>query len=393
MKKLSIMVAMSLCIMGWLIIANQNSRQEMICKDGVCSIRKDESMPINIKMEEIVKQEDAVIEVTVDNFEAIVKKATKPVVIDFYATWCRPCKSIKPIFSELAQEEKNWVFAAIDVDTAPTIMASCGVQAMPTFVIFKDGVQWGSVQGVLPKEQLMIEFKKIISMNSPILPTKVAQMQQLKMAILQKNQDQIKKLLTEGVDSNGICEGPDGSFTPLQIAILFGSEEIIDILINSGAVINKSIEEYTKKQIENFEKMTEALQQSFDYARNKIIALPVSRKQTAKISELELRQRFMMAMRDTAVLKDLINEGADINVIFEFGKSEATPLYLAIMLNNKVAIDILIDAGASFTIEITNEYGSKKTVENMIKEDIENYNKVVIKTHERFAYTLNKIIL
>ncbi len=392
MKKISIMVAMSLCIIGCLIIASGHSRQEVECKDGVCSIKKDESTPIITNAGKTVNQEDTVVvELTVDNFDAVVKTATKLVVVDFYATWCQPCKNVKPIFSELAQEEKDWIFAAIDVDKAPAITASCGIQAMPTFVVFKDGVQWGSVKGILPKEQLMAEFKKVASTNIPVLCSQADQIQQLIMAICQSNLDEIKKLLTDGVDINGFWERPEGNFYPLQMAIVSGTEEIIDLLISSGAIMNKVVEESIKNQIETSKQMGEAIQQCLDYTQNKIKALPAPVEQIIKISEPELRQRFMMAMRDPAVLKELINEGADINMVFEFGKNEATPLYLAIMLNNKTAIDMLIDAGASLTIEITNEHGYKKSVENMIKEAIENCSQGIIKARKQFAYTLNKI--
>lgn len=391
MKKISIMAAMSLCIIGCLIIASEHYQQEVVCKDGVCLIKKDESTSVITNVEKIVNQEDAVIEVTLDNFDAVVKTATKLVVVDFYATWCQPCKYIKPIFSELAQEEKDWIFAAIDVDKAPAITTSCGVQAMPTFVVFKDGVQWGSVKGILPKDQLMVEFKKIANRSLPASCTQADQIQQLIMAICQSNNDEIKKLLADGVDINGFWQRPEGNFYPLQMAIVSGKEEIIDLLISSGAIMNKVVEESIKKQIESSMKMGEEIQQCLDYVQNKIKALPESVNQIVKVNELELRQRFMMAMGDPGALKDLINEGADINMVFEFGNSEATPLYLAIMLNNKIAIDILIDAGASLDIEITNEHGDKKTIENMIKEAIGDCSQGIIKARKQLAYTLNKI--
>lgn len=108
----------------------------------------------------------AVIELTPENFDAIVKKATKPVVVDFYATWCGPCKAMKPIFRELAQEESNWIFTALDVDKDPTIGEKYGVEGMPTFVVFKDGEPIGKIGGKKQKKPLMDELNTIVRTKS-----------------------------------------------------------------------------------------------------------------------------------------------------------------------------------------------------------------------------------
>jgi thioredoxin len=138
--------------------------QEVECKESVCALKERHDMvpAVTKTAHESATHEGAVIELTADMFDATIAN-TKPVIVDFYATWCPPCKAIKPIFVELAQEQKDWVFAAIDVEKAPAIMSRCGVKGMPTLVVFKKGIQWGAITGFMQKERLLAELQKIIN--------------------------------------------------------------------------------------------------------------------------------------------------------------------------------------------------------------------------------------
>ena len=69
------------------------------------------------------------------------------VVIDFFATWCGPCKRIAPTFEKLAEAFSNVTFLKVDVDEAPELVDAFGVQAMPTFVFLKDGNEVKRVEG------------------------------------------------------------------------------------------------------------------------------------------------------------------------------------------------------------------------------------------------------
>lgn len=381
----------SLILMGGLM---SFAEEKMVCKDGICIIEEHKNTPVGIQEEKkATAQESSVIEITTENFDIIVKNGKKPVVVDFYATWCQPCTYIKPIFAELAQEEKNWIFAAVDIDKSPMIMQNCGVQVIPTFVVFKNGIQWGMVKGGLSKEQLIEEFKKIMVMDSPVVRSQSDRVLELFMAINQRNLDAVKKLIAAGTDLNLTLETPQGNFSSLNIAIISGTEEVIDLLISSGAVMDKTVEESMKKHIDISANMIEILQKNFNYAKNRIIALSVPIKQVVKIHGPELGQQFKRAMVNPLELKNLIEQGADVNAIFGLGNNETTPIYLAIVLNNNAAIDMLIDAGALLSIEITNEHGCKKSVEEGIKEDIESYNQGIIKSRERLAYALSKVKL
>jgi thioredoxin 1 len=80
------------------------------------------------------------IYVTKDDFEQKVLKADKPVMVDFYADWCGPCKMAAPVIDELADEYANKaVIAKLDVDSQQEIASKFGVMSIPTVIIFKDG--------------------------------------------------------------------------------------------------------------------------------------------------------------------------------------------------------------------------------------------------------------
>ncbi|KAG8918749.1 hypothetical protein FRC01_001680, partial [Tulasnella sp. 417] len=77
---------------------------------------------------------------------------SKQVIIDFTATWCGPCKMISPIFEKLSEQQEfsGVEFYKVDVDDASAIAQECGIRAMPTFKLFKDGPVVGDLQGVNP---------------------------------------------------------------------------------------------------------------------------------------------------------------------------------------------------------------------------------------------------
>ena len=195
------------------------SEQNMVCKDGVCSYDPNKHT-IKPQQEASVKSQTVVIELTGENFESFVKNSTKPVIVDFYATWCQPCTAIKPLFAELAKEEQNMVFAAIDGDKNRTIAAQCGVRAFPSFVIFKNGVQWGKIEGGMPKDQLITEFKKIVDLNQPMTASQAEILMGLLMAISGRDLEAIKKSIASGVDLNGTVETPQGTLSAMSVAII-----------------------------------------------------------------------------------------------------------------------------------------------------------------------------
>ncbi len=96
------------------------------------------------------------------NFEAEAVKSAKPVLVDFFAEWCGPCKIQSPIIEEVAKEIGDTaVVGKLDVDANPTVAQKFGVMSIPTLIILKDGKVVEQMVGVHTKEALVEKLKKL----------------------------------------------------------------------------------------------------------------------------------------------------------------------------------------------------------------------------------------
>lgn len=92
------------------------------------------------------------LEITKDNFEELVLKSDKPVLLDFYAEWCGPCKTLTPVINELSEDYKDTaVVGKLNVDTAMDIAVEYGIRGIPAIVFFKDGKEAARQVGVASK--------------------------------------------------------------------------------------------------------------------------------------------------------------------------------------------------------------------------------------------------
>lgn len=95
------------------------------------------------------------MDVTDDTFETEVINSDTPVLVDFWADWCAPCKMIAPIVEDLANEYDGKVkFAKVDVDSNPKTATSYGIRGIPTLLIFKGGQPVGQIVGAVAKSAL-----------------------------------------------------------------------------------------------------------------------------------------------------------------------------------------------------------------------------------------------
>ena len=96
--------------------------------------------------------------VTDDSFPAAVLEADAPVLVDFTAAWCPPCRVMKPVLAELAADRDDLRIVQLDVDADQRTAAELGVLSMPTFILFRDGREVQRLVGARPRHRLEAEL-------------------------------------------------------------------------------------------------------------------------------------------------------------------------------------------------------------------------------------------
>ena len=100
----------------------------------------------------------SVLQITRANFEELVKKSEKPVLLDFWATWCGPCRMIAPVVAEIAEERPDYLVGKINVDEEMELAMEFGIVSIPTLIVMKNGEVARKIVGYYPKPELMAQL-------------------------------------------------------------------------------------------------------------------------------------------------------------------------------------------------------------------------------------------
>lgn len=102
----------------------------------------------------------AILHITKDNFEQEVLKSDVPVLVDFWATWCGPCRALGPVLEEIASETSSVKIVKVNVDEQPELASQFRIMSIPTMILFKSGEVADKTVGLLPKEEVLNFIKK-----------------------------------------------------------------------------------------------------------------------------------------------------------------------------------------------------------------------------------------
>ena len=106
---------------------------------------------------------EGMLEISDGNFEAEVLQSDKPVLVDFWAPWCGPCRAIAPVIEELQKEYGDTVkFAKCNVDDNPVTPGQFGIKAIPTLIFFNNGKVVDQITGMVAKSKLVESLKKVV---------------------------------------------------------------------------------------------------------------------------------------------------------------------------------------------------------------------------------------
>lgn len=97
----------------------------------------------------------SVLKITESNFQSVVLESNKTVLLDFWASWCGPCRMLSPIIDEIAGERSDIKVGKVNVDEEPELASQFKIMSIPTLLVIKDGKVINQSMGVIPKEQVL----------------------------------------------------------------------------------------------------------------------------------------------------------------------------------------------------------------------------------------------
>ncbi len=187
------------------------------------------------------KRNSSVTQLTPANIKTIVQNIPNILIVDFYAEWCGPCKVMKPIFEEIADELKGkYTFATVNIDECKEFAQECKIMSIPTIGIFSAGTLIEKIIGQQTKETLMERITQALSMPKDLrsLDQKTLNDKLIQSVQSMAELDALQRLIDAGADINAVSAQ---GFTPLGLAIIMlgasGIEvtELVKFLLKNGA--------------------------------------------------------------------------------------------------------------------------------------------------------------
>ncbi len=102
----------------------------------------------------------SVIQITKENFESLVLKSEKPVLLDFYADWCGPCRMVAPVVEQIAAENPQYTVGKVNVDEQGALAQAFGIVSIPMLAVLRDGKVVAQTVGAQPKEAILAMLEK-----------------------------------------------------------------------------------------------------------------------------------------------------------------------------------------------------------------------------------------
>lgn len=230
-----------------------------------CEVENSNTVKVNVPKETKL----FVQEIADSKTEQEAVSAPGVVVVDFFADWCGPCKEMKPVFEELAQDCKDkYSFKSINFDKVPEVAAKYQVSSLPTFIVFKDGKVLDKFSGKNSKEGLLKKIEDAVNMPTDLNELSQEQLNSKFLNAVKNKQpiENLQELLDAGADINAKGEY---NLAPLMSVILtqmphgIDCSEVIKFLIENGAetsfdagngAVMESVE-YLSSSIDNMKKV------------------------------------------------------------------------------------------------------------------------------------------
>jgi thioredoxin 1 len=216
------------------------------------------------KRMELIKQTH-VVELSAQNASQVIAQLSSTLIVDFYAEWCGPCKSLEPVFEELAAELKDkYVFARINIDNCQAVAQEYRIMSIPTIALFSNGKVLDKITGFRSKQELIAWINATLAMPQDLSKLDQRALNEKLISAVQNMAgiNDIQALIHAGADVN--CVSSQG-VTPLMIVIIMKAPagidviDIIELLLQHGAS-TEFIIPHTGQKIEASEYIAQYIQ-------------------------------------------------------------------------------------------------------------------------------------